>query len=464
MMRDEGAFFRGNFAHHLTPYADTDYFLGIVDDFLKLCKFAVYLLIVKEDLQLNRWITQRCPDLSERGLVLLTGARQTGKTTLVRGLYRELPYFNLDAVEYREQLSRVSSFAWAEIVGAAVLDEVQKEPDLLEKVKFAYDAGDLDFSALLGSAQILLLKRVKETLAGRVFLFELFPLMLSELGAGESALKTPLLGRLLEGAEPADVLRREAPVIVGGADDDWRRAEEHLLQWGGMPGLLPLDFERRQQWLKSYEATYLERDLGDLARLDDLKPFRRFQKLAALRSGQMLSFSELARDGGMAVETARRYLEYLRLSYQAFLLQPFSENLTSQVVKTPKVYWADCGLLRSLTGRGPDAPIDGHFFESYCAAEIVKYLRSMQSNAEVFYYRTRSGLEVDFLLQTSRGVLALEVKGRESVTASDLRSMKRVSKELGDRWLGGLVLYRGWEIYELEPGFWAVPTYRLFGG
>lgn len=251
--------------------------------------------------------------------------------------------------------------------------------------------------------------------------------------------------------------------MMGRADDDLRRAEQHLLEWGGMPGLLPLGVLRRSQWLKSYETTYLERDLGDLARLDDLKPFRRFQQLAALRSGQMLSFSELARDAGMAVETARRYLEYLRLSYQAYLLQPFSENLTSQVVKTPKIFWADCGLLRSLTGREADAPIDGHFFESYCAAEIVKYMRTLQSKAQVFYYRTRSGPEVDFLLQTSKGILALEVKKRESVSEADIRSMKRIEPTLRRRWLGGLVLYRGRELYEIERGYWALPTYRLFG-
>ena len=416
-----------------------------------------------ENLQVNRWLGQLLPGVKERGLVLLTGARQTGKTTLVRDLYAGLPYFNLDAIEYREQLGAVSSFEWSNSVGAAVLDEVQKEPALLDKVKFAYDAGELDFSALLGSAQILLLKRIKESLAGRVFVYELFPLMLSELAAGASPLAEPLLGRLLSGASPTKVLEAEPKVLLGRADDDLRRSEQHLLEWGGMPGLLALNVSRRPRWLKSYEATYLERDLGDLARLDDWKPFRRFQQLAALRSGQMLSFSELARDASMAVETARRYLEYLRLSYQAFLLQPFSENLTSQVVKTPKIFWADCGLLRSLTGRDSDAPIDGHFFESYCAAEIVKYLRSLQLNARVFYYRTRSGLEIDFLLQTSKGILALEVKKREAVTAADIRSMKRIEKELGQRWLGGLVLYRGREIYEIEPGYWAVPAYRLFG-
>lgn len=416
-----------------------------------------------EYLQVNRWLSDLLPSLETRGLVMLTGARQTGKTTLARGLYAGLPYFNLDAIEYREQLSAVSSFEWSTVVGAAVLDEVQKEPALLDKVKFAYDAGELDFSALLGSAQILLLKRVKESLAGRVFVYELFPLMLSELAAGRNALKVPLLGRLLADTLPMEVLQAEPKVLLGRADDDLRRAERHLLEWGGMPGLLALDLPRRPQWLKSYEATYLQRDLGDLARLDDLKPFRRFQQLAALRSGQMLSFSELGRDAGMAVETARRYLEYLRLSYQAFLLQPFSENLTSQVVKTPKIFWADCGLLRSLTGRDASAPIDGHFFESYCAAEIVKYLRCLQLNAQVFYYRTRSGLEIDFLLQTSKGILTVEVKMREAVSKADIRPMQRVARELGSRWLGGLVLYRGRELYEIEPGYWAVPTYRFFG-
>lgn len=132
------------------------------------------------------------------------------------------------------------------------------------------------------------------------------------------------------------------------------------------------------------------------------------------------------------------------------------------MVKTPKIFWADCGLLRSLTGRDASAPIDGHFFESYCAAEIVKYLRSLQLNAQVYYYRTRSGLEIDFLLQTSKGILTLEVKMREAVSGADIRSMRRIERELGTRWLGGLVLYRGREVYEIEPGYWAVPTYRFF--
>ncbi|MBK1617382.1 hypothetical protein CKO42_02710 [Lamprobacter modestohalophilus] len=419
---------------------------------------------MREHLQVKRWAEQVLPAADLRGLVLLTGARQTGKTTSVRRLYADLAYYNLDAIEYRDQLSAVSSFAWGKTVGKAVLDEVQKAPELLDKVKFAYDDGRLDFSALLGSAQILLLKNIKESLAGRVFLYELFPLMLSELVADEqSELSEPLLARLLASDRPLDCLREEPVVLFGYIAERYQQAQCHLWKWGGMPGLLALDESMRQRWLKSYEITYLERDLGDLARLDDLKPFRRFQKLAALRSGQMLSFSELARDAGVAVETARRYMEYLRLSYQAFLLQPYAENITSQVVKTPKVFWMDCGLLRSLIGRSTDAPMDGHFFETYVAAELIKWLRTLQSDTQLFYYRTRSGLEVDFLLQTMTGFLGLEVKSRKTVSATDLGGMKRLAAKLGERWLGGLVVYCGDQLGEIEPGYWAVPSHRLFG-
>lgn len=420
---------------------------------------------MSEDIQVKRWVESIVPAPDSKGLILLTGARQTGKTTSVRRVYPELPYFNLDAVEYREQLLSVSSFSWGATVGPAVFDEIQKEPALLDKIKFSYDSEQVGFSALLGSARILLMKNIRETLAGRVFVFELFPLMLSELSAGtDTSLQPSLLERILNGRNVSAVLREIPPVLIGVSATRKTDAEKHLLEWGGMPGLLHLDESRRRLWLRSYEATYLERDLGDLARLDDLKPFRRFQKLAALRSGQVLSFSELARDSGIAVETARRYMEYLRLSYQAFLLPPFYENLTSQVVKTPKVFWVDCGLLRSLTGRSPDAPIDGHFFETYVASELMKLIRTKQLGAELFYYRTRSGLEVDFLLRTEIGLIGLEVKGREQVGSSDLKSMMRVAKALGDRWLGGMVVYRGSKLLQMNETCWAVPSYRLFGG
>jgi predicted AAA+ superfamily ATPase len=135
------------------------------------------------DLQIQRHLEQRLPPPDKRRLVVLTGARQVGKTTLARAAYPGLRYVNLDAIEDRAALAALPARQWGATVGDAILDEAQKEPAVFEKLKFAYDAGDVRFSALLGSAQIMLLHRVRETLAGRVFLYELWPLCLSELAA-----------------------------------------------------------------------------------------------------------------------------------------------------------------------------------------------------------------------------------------------------------------------------------------
>ena len=153
-------------------------------------------------IQKFRWAEQLLPASSSKRLVILTGARQTGKTTLVLKKYSEINYINLDAEENRESLRNIATFAWADAVGNAVLDEAQKEPGVLEKVKYAYDAGKITFTVLLGSSQILLLKKVRESLAGRVFVYELWPLMMSELliDADQEPAPKPLLASLLDAA------------------------------------------------------------------------------------------------------------------------------------------------------------------------------------------------------------------------------------------------------------------------
>jgi predicted AAA+ superfamily ATPase len=175
--------------------------------------------------------------------------------------------------------------------------------------------------------------------------------------------KPLFIGQLFSGKiGPGKTMRDMPGILLNGEDSAKRAAEEHILQWGGMPALLPLSAEERWRWLKDYEYTYLERDLSDLARLDDLEPFRKFQKLSALRSGRLLNYSELARDASISVDTARRYLEYLKLSYQVILIQPYYKNLTSSAVKTPKLYWLDIGILRQLSGYRGEVP--GEMYET----------------------------------------------------------------------------------------------------
>lgn len=413
--------------------------------------------------QVNRIIKDRLPSSEERTLVLLTGARQTGKTTLLKLSYPLLTYFNLDAIEYREQLSRVSTFSWGRDVGNAVIDEIQKEPELFDKIKFAFDERDINFSVLSGSAQILLLKKVKETLAGRVIIFELFPLMLCELVySDDKKIQQLLIDELIKCKEASSVFESKPAVLLGSKWDESFQPEEYLIRWGGMPALINIKDEvRKRAWLRDYSVTYLERDLGDLARMNDLMPFRKFQQLAALCSSNLLAYSELARDAGIGTETARRYLEYLRISYQLVLLPPYHKNLTSSLIKTPKLYWLDNGLLRQLSGLGFDV-MNGQLYENYVASEMIKYLRSVQKTEALSFYRTRSGMEVDFCLETEGGLIGIEVKNRQTIDKSDYSSLKRLQEASKENWLCGLLVYRGNQIIKLDEKLWAVPSCRLF--
>ena len=190
-------------------------------------------------------------------------------------------------------------------------------------------------------------------------------------------------------------------------------------------------------------------------------PFRKFQRLAALRSGCLLNYNELARDAAVSVDTARRYLEYLGLSYQTFLLPPYHVNLTSTVIKTPKTYWLDVGLLRHLTGM--QEIVSGELYESMVVAELVKWMKTMGRDGDLYFYRTRSGLEVDILFESSAGIVGMEIKSRQTLASKDATGLKEIAAALGKKWRGGLVVYSGNEIKRIaEPDIWAVPSHRLF--
>ena len=417
---------------------------------------------MRTDIQRFRFLQELLGEYSTPRLVIITGARQTGKTTLARAIFPDLNYVNLDAFEIREAIRLVRTDSWATAVGPAILDEAQKEPAVFDKVKYAFDAGQIKRTVLLGSSQILMLQRVRETLAGRAFVYELWPLMASELVSvvDDGPAQRPLLDTLLTQPGTADSLLSPLPNIrIGDVANRAATTIEHLLAWGGMPALLPLPDAERRKWLQSYEVAYLERDLGDLARLNDLTPFRQLQRLCALRTGQLLVYAKLGRDAGLSSTTARRYVAYLRLSYQAFLLPPFTTNLTSAVVKSPKVYWLDIGLWRQQTRyRGT---VTGALFETLVVTEIYKWVKTMERDAEMAFYRTRSGLEVDMLITTPEGIWGIEAKSAMRLGSSDWRSLREVGQALGAQWRGGMVVYTGKTLEQLDTNIWAMPIERL---
>ena len=393
---------------------------------------------------------------------MLTGARQTGKTTLARQLYRDLRYVNLDAIEEREAMRGLRGGSWGRAVGPAVIDEAQKEPGVFDKVKLAYDERQIAFSVLLGSSRVLLLDRVRESLAGRAFVYDLWPLMSSELRTGaEEPPVCPLFDRLITAPGSfSDVLAAEPPRLLGVEATRRIEAFDHLAAWGGMPELLSLDDDDRREWLRSYQQTWLERDLADLTRVSDLLPFRTLQRLAMLRTGQLLNYADLARDAAVSPATARRYLEYLRLSYQVVLLQPYTRNLTSATVKSPKLYWMDLGLLRHETRAWGE--LTGPLFETLVVSEARKWIDTLGRDTLLWFYRTRSGREVDLLVATPGGIIGIEVKNRIRVGPGDCSGLRALAETLGDEWVGGLVVHRGEDLTQLGPRLWAVPAHRLF--
>ena len=418
---------------------------------------------MSEILHRFRFLEHILPRSEARRLVILSGARQTGKTTLAKATYPQLRYVNLDSAENREAIRAISTASWAKSIGTAIIDEAQKEPSLFEKVKYAYDDHAVQFCLMLGSSQILLLKKIRESLAGRVSLYEIWPLMMREIlmDARPRDVQPPLVDQLFSEKTLDAIFGNLPEILLEETDLKHREAENYLLKWGGMPALLPLPENERWKWLKDYIYTYLERDLGDLARLDDLVPFRTFQKLSALRSAQLLNYSELSRDAGLSVDTARRYLQYLNLSYQTVLVQPYYRNITSTVIKTPKLFWVDIGLLRQLSGfRSEDF---GQVYETMVVGELIKWIRTAQKKAEIYFYRTRSGMELDILLETEGGLIGMEIKSRKAYAKSDFRAMKEVARNLGKAWRGGLLVNRGNVLRKIEePYIWVIPSRRLF--
>jgi predicted AAA+ superfamily ATPase len=415
---------------------------------------------------LARLLSSRLPSPDQgRRIVVLTGARQVGKTTLARALYgSDLRYLNLDSPGERQRLGTVSAEVWAKVVGPALLDEVQKAPGLLEKVKWAYDDGQLAFSVLLGSSRILLLEQVRETLAGRVFLYELWPLTVAELAPhfGGSAAEVPLIARLA--AEPqrlAEILGPLSEGVVGPQAAALEAALEHLLTWGGLPALLQYPEEDRRLWLESYQATYLERDLGDLAQLRDLEAFALCHRLASLRAGRLLHYSELARDAGLPVTTARRYLRYLDLSYQTLHLPAWSGNPSVRLMKTPKLIWFDSGVQRALSGELTG--LRGEQYESTVIGQILITLKTLGLPVTASFLRTAGGLEVDLVLEGQPGSLAFELKARPKVDTREANTLERARQVFGDRFRGGIVVYRGAQVHRLSESVWAVPDWLLLG-
>ncbi len=346
-------------------------------------------------------------------VLVITGPRQSGKTTLARALFGGKPYVSLENPQEREFAQTDPRRFLARFADGAILDEVQRCPALLSWLQQLVDERQRmgDF-ILTGSAQFDLLAGITQSLAGRVGRVELLPLSGVELGA--ERLPDALEALLLKGGYPALYDRTLTP----------------------------------GDWFPNYVATYLERDVRQLLAVHDLSQFHRFVRMCAARSGQLLNLAALGGDCGISAVTARKWLSVLEASYLVMRLPPYHRNFGKRLVKTPKLYFLDVGLMTWLLGIRDVAMIETHatrgaLFETWVVSELVKQRFNAGQSAELFFWRDNLGLELDVLHETPQGLQAIEIKSG-STFASDWPQAARKWASLADTpTLAPLIIYGG---------------------
>ncbi len=382
-------------------------------------------------------------------VTVLTGARQTGKTTLTQALEPARTYFTLDDVGILDQAERNPDSLLS--TRPVILDEVQRAPQILLAVKRAVDtsrrAGDF---ILTGSANLLLMKQVAETLAGRAIYLDLPPFCPTEWQERTGALS------------PLD--RLFAP------DFDWREWPDEPGDWtawlvrGGFPPALEINTEAdRSMWFAAYVQTYLERYLRQLSAISSLPDFQRLMMLAAQRTGKLLNQADLARDAALSHPTAHRYLNLLETGCMITRLRPLATNPTAALVKAPKLLWTDCGLAAWLAGIRSSAEVttrmDCGFWLEQTLFQTLETWRSLDPRQrKLHFWRNRSGHEVDFILEEAGKFVALEIKASSQVTANDATGIRAFREDLKRKssLVRGVVLHSG-KVRPLEDGILALP-------
>jgi uncharacterized protein len=395
------------------------------------------------------------PALAERlrvmPAVVVTGARQTGKSTLVaQRMSGARRYATLDDLDVLDAARRDPELLVGG-TGPVTLDEVQREPELLGAVKRAIDRNRTPGRFLLtGSANLLLMRQVSESLAGRASYLTLWPMTRREQrGEGRSGRWEELLAarddqwlHLLSGtsAEP----------------EDWR----DLARRGGFPtpALHLSAAKERAIWFDGYVRTYLERDLQDLAAISALPDFRRLMRATCLRLGQLVNQTELGRDAALPQATVHRWLNLLETSYQLVRLPAYAVNRTKRLIKAPKVYWGDTGVAMHV---GEVEQPGGAHLENLVLQDLLAWRDARLERAELGYWRTASGEEVDFVIETGGRLLPIEVKASPRPRLADTALLRSFRREYGKKARAGLLLHTGSALEWLAPDVLAAPWWKV---
>ena len=410
---------------------------------------------------LRRHILDRLTDaLADTPAVLVNGARQTGKSTLVQvpemaGQGRQYLTFD-DPSIVAAALSDPSGFV-AGLETPVTLDEVQHVPALFPVIKAAIDRKRQPGRFLLtGSANVMLLPKISESLAGRMEVLTLWPFSQGEMRDTKETFVETLF----------------SPKSVGWTRKTITLSRSDLLESvlvGGYPvAVARHSAARRGAWFESYVMTTLQRDIRDLANIADVTAVPRLLSVVAARAGGLLNFADLSRTVALPQTTLKRYFALLEATFLVQLLRPWSRNIGKRVIQTPKVYLNDSGLLAYLLGATvdrvkTDGNLAGMLLENFVVMELRKQTTWSGVQAEVLYWRTASGQEVDVVLEDRAGRIAgIEIKAAATLSSSDVRGLQALANTAGKNWLRGVVLYAGSEVVPFASNIHGVPMSRLW--
>lgn len=398
--------------------------------------------------------------LGNHPVVVLQGARQTGKTTIcqfpeIGGSRR---YWSLDELDVLD-LARREPEALFDGIDELTVDEVQRCPELLSTIKLEVDRDRRPGRFLLtGSANLLLSHKVSESLAGRAVYFHLPPLTWLEV-EGRSSWTAPEI--LLQASSVAEVLKR-LPAAAPGAG---RPLTEAVLAGGYPVPSLSNDQDFRARWFDGYVQTYLERDLRDLSAIENLIDFRRLMQVCTTQNGTLLNISFLGRAVGLKTPATRRYLGLLEASFQILRIPAFAVNRGKRLVKSPRLYWSDTGLAAHLAGLSDLDSLTGGrdwgpWLENWVAIHLHAHATLQAPRTLLSHWRTSHGQEVDFVLESGRRLLPIEVKATRRPTGADLSGLKLFLEGYPEADIG-VVVCRCDEVRPLSKRIVAVPFETL---
>ncbi len=408
---------------------------------------------------ITRFIQDRVEEaLADTPVVLIHGPRQSGKTTLARhvGKLKEYAYYSFDDVGVRSAAKDDPAGFIAGLPDRVILDEVQRVPELFSTIKLAVDRDRTPGRFILtGSANILMIPRVSDSLAGRMEIISLHPLSRCEILGRRSG----FIDDLFAGAG----LMHQAERLGHGIAE--------IVAAGGYPAALSRTNERRRtDWYREYVETIAQRDIKDLARIREIEALPQIMALAAAQTAQLFNLAELASPFRLSRPTIG---DYVTLLEQVFLIQrlpAWHSNRLSRLIKTPKLHVGDTGvacavLNHSAAALREDRPLLGHLLETWVVQELRRQAGWSQERIQFHHFRDKEGAEVDAVLERAgRQIAGIEVKLSGTVVAKDFRGLKKLREAVGSRFTAGVVLYDGEVSIPFGEGLFAVPLSRLWTG